>query len=87
MDTCAARSGFACYVYGQALPNEATCECAGTLTAGQSCTDLHSCRPGLECAGTPLQCRRLCSLQLGVTACGTLKCVSLFGSTKWGTCQ
>jgi hypothetical protein len=84
-DRCSGgRRGFSCYVFGPSDPNDTTCECAGTLPAGAPCTDVHSCQPGYECAAG--RCRRVCMLSLG-TACGTAKCVPLFGSTKFGTCQ
>ncbi len=84
---CAATPGFACYSFGPSDPDLTTCECAGTIQPGQACNQPHSCTPGYECVGSV--CKKLCLLQAAATGvgCGTGKCVSVFGSKRFGTCQ
>lgn len=79
-------AGFACYVFGATDPEQTTCECAGTIQAGGKCSQPHTCVPGYECVNSV--CRRLCLLQASSNpACGAGRCVSVFGSTRYGTCQ
>lgn len=83
---------FACYVLANDHPDEAVCECAGSVAEGQPCTREYECKPGNQCVpnGGESRCRRLCTLDSGPVAnrvqCASGKCVSLGGSKKIGVC-
>ena len=79
-------TGSTCYVFSKELPDETMCDCTGTLAAGATCTDLHSCVAGYECVAG--KCQKVCLLQTGGLACSAGQtCASLNSSTKYGTCQ
>lgn len=78
-------SGYSCYAFGPSDPEQTTCDCTGIIPAEQACVLPHSCVPGYECAGSV--CKKLCLLQTSGLGCGTGKCVSIFGSKRYGTCQ
>jgi hypothetical protein len=66
---------FACYMLSPQHPDEAVCECAGTVREGMPCTREYECVPGHECLqlGADIRCRKLCTPDgslLPAIACG-----------------
>jgi hypothetical protein len=86
---------FACYVLSVDEPDVTVCECAGSLTDGQACANMHDCAPGFECITTGMGsvCRQLCTAggpgkALPGLACPALKHCKAFdkGHGRFGYC-
>lgn len=90
---------FGCYIMGSDYPDQAVCDCAGTVAEDAPCLVERECKPGLVCIPAPLgsppnspgACKRVCPQKMDVLAkaiCGVSKaCVGVGGSQIWGYCK
>lgn len=87
---------FGCVLAGADRPNDAICDCAGTVEENAVCTYEGECKAGLSCilndvANMTGLCRRICPLRqeaISKLICGAgRQCVAYANSVRWGTCQ
>ena len=86
---------FGCYVMGGGYPDEAVCDCAGTVKEDEPCQLERECTPGMVCidpaGGSKSRCKRVCPLRADATSltiCGATRvCTQFVNSPRWGFCK
>jgi hypothetical protein len=85
---------FGCYIMSSTYPNEAVCDCAGSLQEDAACVYERDCKPGLICvkaaANEEARCRRVCPVGQADQVrqiCGMRACSPYHASARWGYCR